>query len=379
MLFSVVNKAEVDKQIKRNRLFFWIGIGGLLASMAVLLISAGDPGLAMLVFLLGYPFLIIGLIFSKRGAFNNRRHGKGGYNIKSEEAYIAEALEGVPSRYHLYSWIWLDKNLFVEHLLVTPMGFLILAAKSQQGDIRASNDTYRRKLGLTGWFSTVGEPGLGNPSRELTASVKNVRTWFEQKGYEIPVDGIVVFTSPRTKILAAEEMSFPVCHLNDLKAAVRGWETELSMSVHEQQEVEDLLIATLPPAEAEEVRMLAQMPGYRRASYLAAQQEKTGSKDKAKTKEKPAEKPLEVAPKPKLTAEERERLRLERIKANQEKGRQGQAPGMNGMLEPGKKVGLDGKVRDDAPKIVEKKLPKKQVAPLKKPNPGAFGKTDNPK
>ncbi len=364
MLLSVTNKLEVQRQIKRNRLLFWLGVLGLVASMSVLVISAGDPTLAGLVFLVGYPFLILGLVASKRGAFNNRRHGIGGLKIKSEADQLAETLEGVPTRFHLYNWIKLGGTA-IDHLLVTPQGLMIIQVKSQIGDVKASNDRYYLKKGMTGWFATLGEPGLGNPSRELGEQVKKVRAWFEAKGYELPTDGVVVFMNPRTKILSAEEMSFPVCKMGDLKLAVRGWETELSMTVAEQQEVEDQLIQALPAEVAEEARALAQMPGYKRVALL----QQSGGKDKSvAVKEKPK---VEEAPKPRLTPEERDRLRLERIRAAEEKGRQPVNP--YAQPELGKRVGMDGKVREDKSKVIEKKPARRRVEPLRKAPPGAFG------
>src|SRR5690348_3546837 len=166
--------------------------------MVTLLVSAGEPALAGLVFLLGYPFLILGLVMSKRGAFYNRRFGLGAVKLKSESDLIADELQTVPPRYHLYNWIKLG-DVAVDHLLVTPMGLMIILAKGQMGDIKAENDRYRRKAGMSIWFATLGEPGVGMPSNELAQQVKKLRAWFEQKGYEIPVDGVVVFTNPRTK------------------------------------------------------------------------------------------------------------------------------------------------------------------------------------
>jgi hypothetical protein len=376
VILSISNKAEVARHIKRNRRVFWVGVVALIAAMITLLITAWLPTLSGLVFLLGYPFLILGLVMSKRGSFHNRRHGMGAIKIQSEADLLADVLEGVPPRYHLYSWLKLG-DLPVDHLLVTPMGLLIIMAKSQIGDYRVSHDRYKRKSGLGIWFATVGEPGVGMASQEMAQQVKKLRTWFEQKGYELPVDGVVVFTNPRTKILDAEDMSFPVCHLNDLKAAVRGWETELNMSSVEQQEIEDLIMETLPSEQVAEVRALAQLPSYKRNALLRAQQEAEKEKD-SKKKEKEAalakeKAKAEAAVKPKLTPEEREKLRLERIRANQEKGRQPVNPMTGMMQEPGKRVGIDGKVREDRPTVVEKKPPKRRVEPLRKPTPGAFG------
>ena len=369
MLLSISNKAEVMRQTKRNRLFFWLGVAGLLASMVTLIASAGNASLAGLVFILGYPFLILGLVLSKRGAFNNRRHGVGGYKIKSESDMIAETLEGVPPRYHLYNWVKLG-DLGIEHLLVTPLGLMILMVKGQMGDIKAGHDHVRRKLGFANWFATLGEPGIGQPSQELAKQVKALRSWYEGQGYEIPVDGTIVFTNPRTKILAAEEMSFPVCHLHDLKQVVRGWETELNMSVSEQQEIEEQIIKGLPAAESDEARSLAQMPGFKRTAMLNAQKAVVPvmkSKEAAKVAVK------EEAPKPRLTPEERERLRLERIRANEEKGRRPAPVNPMSPPEPGKRVGLDGRVREAKPAVAEKKPAKRRAEPLRKPPPGAFG------
>lgn len=367
MLLSVNNKAEVDRQVKRNRTYFWIGIAGLVAAMAVLFVNAGNPGLVFL----GYPFLILGLILSKRGSFNNRRHGIGGYKVASEEALIAATLEGVPPRYHLYNWVKLG-GVTLDHVLVTPGGLMIIKACSQMGDFKMTNDVYRRKAGLATWFATLGEPGIGDPTRELNGQIKKLREYFEAKGLEIPIDGVVVFMLPRTKIIEASEMSYPVCKLDQLKQAIRGWETELNMTVPQQQQVEDLILETLPEEEAAEARNLAQLPSYKRAAAIKDAKQPAEKSSKAAVKEKAVIKPAEpAAPKPRLTPEEREKLRLERIKANQEKGAKGVNP--YAPLEPGLKMGKDGKVREVKPTIIEKKPPKRRVEPLQRPTPGAFG------
>jgi hypothetical protein len=364
VLLSVTNKVEINRQVKINRLFFWIGIIGLAAAMAVLFLFAGNPYLVFL----GYPFLIIGLILSKRGSFNNRRHGVGGYKIASEEKLIASALDGSPARYHLYSWIKLG-GVTIDHLLVTPGGLMIIKACSQMGDFKMANDNYRRKAGLATWFATVGEPGIGNPTQELNNQVKKLHAWFAEKKLEIPVDGVVVFMLPRSKVLGAEEMSYPVCKLDQLKQAIRGWETELNMTVPQQQQVEDFILESLPEDVATEARTLAQLPGYKRAAILNPEKTAKGEKVKEKVVEKKVIEP--AAPKPRLTPEEREKLRLARIKAAQEKGLKGHNP--YAPLEPGQKMGKDGKVREVKPPVIEKKPPRRRVAPLQRPTPGAFG------
>jgi hypothetical protein len=314
--------------------------------MASLLVGAGEP---TLVFVLGYPLLIVGVLLSKRGAFNNRRHGVGGYQTKSEEVQIEDQLKGVPPRYHLYNWVEIDGQLY-DHVLVTPNGLLILKVKGQFGKVKAGHDQFRLKQGVVGWLGSLGEPFLGNPSRELAAEVKKLRGWFEKQGYDLPTDGIIVFNNPRAEITGAEEMSFPVCHIHDLKLAVRGWETELTMSAQEQQEVERLIIKSLPAEQAEKVEQLMTMPEYKRKALLEA--------------EKP-EKPEKKTEKKDPVAAAKERAKAAKAAAPITPGAMNQRLGLNGKPLP--------------PKPEKERKVRRDVEPLPKVNPGAFGQQDNRK
>ncbi len=350
-MLVVTNQATVQKRIQRNRLFFWAGVVCLIGSMASLLLGASIP---QLVFIFGYPLLILGVILSKRGAFQNRRHGIGGYQIKSEEGNIEEELKGVPPRYHLYNWVSIGNQNY-EHLLVTPMGVLVLSVKPQIGKVKAGHDHFRLKQGPVGFIGSLGEPFLGNPARELAKQVKELRSWFEQQGYELPVDGIIVFSNARTEIIGAEEMSFPVCHMHDLKLAVRGWETELNMSVGEQQEVERLIIKNLPQDQAEKTEQLMTMPEFKRRALLEAEQaEKTDKKQrKEREKDKPA---LEVA--------------RERAKAARANSPLNNPTGAN----PNQKLGLNGKALP--PKAPKPRRARRDIEPLPRINAGAFGERE---
>jgi hypothetical protein len=340
-MLTVTNKAEAETIVRGNRLMFWIGVGCLLGSMTSLFLAGGSDPTAIFVF--GYPMLILGVILTKRGAYNNRRQGIGGYKMPSEVELIDNALGGVPPRYHLYSFIKMDKAT-QDHILITPQGVILLMMKAQLGKLKAGRDLYRLKKGAINWIGTLGEPSLGNPSRELSLEVKRVRKWFEKQGYEVPVDGIVCFYNPRAEIESVADMSFPVCMIKELRQAVRQWETELNMTADEQKELEKLLANTLPEPQKSEVLELLEMSPTKRASVLQAQEREKAELVAAKNAKKAEKKARPIAPKP-----------------------------TGGVTNPnGQRVGLNGKPLEQK-EVARPKIRRRKSEPLKKPNPGAFG------
>lgn|GEM_PF-1819219 len=358
-MFILTNKAEVKKRVFRNRLMFWLGVVGLIGSMITLIVSTSIPGTkdpvtgvtqqnsasTYVIFFVGYPLLIAGVILSKRGSFNNKKFGRAGYKTQAEEKLIDEQLKGVPPRYHLYNYLTIS-GIPIEHLLVTPQGFVILHLKGQLGKLKAGRDLYRLKRGFVNFLGTIGEPGLGNPSQELSRQVKRLRSFFEAKGYDIPVDGVVVLTNPLTTIEAVEDMSFPVCLLKDLRLAIKEWQTELSMTSEEQLEVEKLLVQQLPAEEATPAEELLTMPASKRALLLAAEEKAEAEKLVKAEKPKKPEKP-QIADKTKKPVT------------------------TSNVPQPGQRLGLNGKPLP--PKTVVDKPKKRATEPLRKPNPGAFG------
>lgn len=358
-MLVVTNKTEVAKRIRRNRFMFWLGMGCLLGSMLTLFAGA-SPNLAGLVFLFGYPLLAIGVILSKRGSFNNRRYGVGTVNIKSEGQMIDDALKGVPTRYHLYNYINFG-GLVVDHLLVTPIGLMVINIKPYTGKVKVGHDNYRRKNSVIASIASFGEPALGNPSRETANIVKKIRAWFEQQGYDLPTDGVVVF--PFSEIIGAEEMSFPVCHIGDLKQAIRGWGTELLMDSGEQRDIEKLIIQQLPADEAKAAEAEVELSPARR---LAAEREKMEAVRQAAREAKEQEREQARA-KAKVKAEERKR----------DPEAAATATASSSTYDPYRpqRLGLNGKpLPVKAPK---EKRQKRDVAPLPKVNRGAFGNDDS--
>jgi hypothetical protein len=368
-VFIVTNKAAVARGIQRNRFLFWLGVGCLVGSMGSLLLGA-DPSRASFVFILGYPLLAAGVILSKRGSFNNRAYGVGGYKLKSEEVMINETLKGVPPRYHLYNYVTID-GVTIDHLLVTPLGLMLIMIKQHVGKVKADHDSYRRKGSVITSIGTFGEPGIGSPSRDLTAQVKKVREWFEKEGFDLPTDGVVVF--PYAEIIGAEEMSFPVCTMPELRQAIRGWGTDLLMNSDEQLEVEKLIVQQLPAEQVKETEELLEMPASKRAALLAAaEREKAEVARQATAKDKDKERATANADKKK----EKEVAGVSAAANAKNKPEPKTATtGTNANPYGTQRLGINGKPLP--PKMVREKPHKRNVAPLPKITPGAFG--DNEK
>jgi hypothetical protein len=347
--------------------------------MGSLLLGA-DPSRASLVFILGYPLLAAGVILSKRGSFNNRAYGVGGYKLKSEEVMINETLKGVPPRYHLYNYVTID-GVTIDHLLVTPIGLMLIMIKQHVGKVKADHDNYRRKGSVITSIGTFGEPGIGSPSRDLAAQVKKVRAWFEKEGFDLPTDGVIVF--PYAEIIGAEEMSFPVCTMPELRQAIRGWGTDLLMNSDEQLEVEKLIVQQLPTEQVKETEELLEMPASKRAALLAAAEREKAeaarqstAKDKDKDKERATansdkKKEKEVAS---VSAAANTKSKPEpKTAATGTNAKQPNPPNPYGA----QRLGINGKPLP--PKMVREKPHKRNVAPLPKITPGAFGDTEKRK
>ncbi len=108
---------------------------------------------------------------------------------------LAQALKPLNNRYWLGAYVPVGKYV-VDQLLVGPEGILVLEARNHPGEISCVRGRWRRKAGIfSRLFGPI--PPLGDPSRDIAATVDAVRNDLDEAGLqEVPVSGAVVFTAP---------------------------------------------------------------------------------------------------------------------------------------------------------------------------------------
>ncbi len=140
-------------------------------------------------------------------------------------------LKTLDHKHHLYHYV---PGVPVDHLLVSPNGLFVIEARPNLGKFRVVGEKWRREGGLSRWLLAFGEGGVGNMPRELKSRVGATRTFLnEQLGEDlsstIPVEGIVVFTHPSTKI-ETENPTVTVVHARDLRPEVKRREGRARLS-----------------------------------------------------------------------------------------------------------------------------------------------------
>jgi hypothetical protein len=130
----------------------------------------------------------------------------------------AKALKGLDQTYRLYSYL-----LPAEHVLVGPIGMLVLQLKPQIGKVYCQGKKYRRKLALTQWLPAVATEWLGKPANRARSDVQKMQRLLAERLPErdVPIQPVVVFTDPNVE-LEIVEPAVPTMHLRDLRSHLRS-------------------------------------------------------------------------------------------------------------------------------------------------------------
>jgi hypothetical protein len=107
---------------------------------------------------------------------------------------IARVLKGLNARYWLGNYVPFGRDI-VPHVLVGSEGVLALVARNHSGDIACAGGKWRRRSSIFGRIFGR-QPALGDPGRELQATVALLRSELDAAGFpDVPVSGAVVFTA----------------------------------------------------------------------------------------------------------------------------------------------------------------------------------------
>jgi hypothetical protein len=160
---------------------------------------------------------------------------------------LSHALEGLDRRHALYHY-YLNSN----HVLTSHYGMIVLMPRSQEGEITYQAGKWQHKGGWRKIMQLFGEPGLGKPDQDLIADMQDLKKWIDQVMPEtnIPVNGVVVMTSPKAT-LHAEKAPVPAVLLENLadylKSGLKGETTLTTATQKELRRVMDEVIAQAAP------------------------------------------------------------------------------------------------------------------------------------
>ena len=198
-----VNDKFLATRARWAKTLSFAGLGCLVASVALMNRMA----------VLSWGILLMGLIVSSSGSYLAARYVR----EPTAQGALGKALKGFDDHHLLYNFV-----LPVEHAFVTPSGVWVILVKKQPGQFSYDGKKWRQKFTLARLLSFLGEPGLRNPIRDIGRDIALVSEKLAQglPDTEVPIDGVVVFTDPRTSV-QVKHTSRPVISLENLKSFFR--------------------------------------------------------------------------------------------------------------------------------------------------------------
>jgi hypothetical protein len=108
------------------------------------------------------------------------------------------------------------------HVLLLPVGVVVLVAKYQGGRISVQGDRWTQGgIGMRRFF---GREGLGNPTREAETQAAKMTAMIEAvapAAADVPVLPVIVFTMPNLETLDLKESRIPATHAAKLSVVLR--------------------------------------------------------------------------------------------------------------------------------------------------------------
>lgn len=192
---------------RRSSIGKWASILGLAILVGGFIISLRNPGL----FFISFGTLILGFLLSNVGIYYANRYAR----PDRPDAVLAQTLKGLDKRYALYQFL-----LPASQVLREPGGLTVFVLKPQEGQITYDEGKWRHKQGWSRLLRWVGQEGLGKPDVEAEGEAETMRNWLQKQAsdLQVPVRGIVVFTSPKAE-LDLEDPPVPAMTSKQLK----GW------------------------------------------------------------------------------------------------------------------------------------------------------------
>lgn len=211
----VTNTPLVERNARYGR---WITTASLLVILAPLAFTLPSlfsgqndiPGNELFIM---YGALILGLVLSNVGGYFLNRWG-----FKYYEA-VGNALKGTDKKFRLYNY-----SLPVNNVLLTPYDVTVLLLKNLDGKVTVNSGGWHMNVNILRflrWFSTEQ---LGDPTKDLEIQKEKLRAFIADRlgeNFKAPIDGLIVFTNPRTTI-EVTNVDLPIVFLPKSEDALKN-------------------------------------------------------------------------------------------------------------------------------------------------------------
>lgn len=130
----------------------------------------------------------------------------------------------------------------IEHIVVHQGGVAVLTAREVDGTIQKRGSSWGRKGGLFRRLFSFSGPQLGNPSFETDANVSRLLEFLTQNGFDVHVEGAIVFVHPKTE-LDIRDPDYPVLHGDEVDEFINDLPVDESFSREDRDRIVELLSA----------------------------------------------------------------------------------------------------------------------------------------
>jgi len=234
---SELNKAFLKKQLKIAQRASLIGLA--LFAVGIYLTFAYPQAVTW-----AFVALIVGFLISQVGIYFGNRYGR----QPRVDQVLDQALKGLGEKHVLYHYA-----TPAGHVIIGPSGVWVLVVKYQQGRIRYHKGKWRQKGGPVLWYLRLfAQEGLGRPDVEIAEEVKLIRKALvealgDEEAEAVPVEPVLVFTSPKAVLEDVDDAPVPALKPEDLKGFFRERFKQKRLTPEQLKRVRDALVQYKPP------------------------------------------------------------------------------------------------------------------------------------
>jgi hypothetical protein len=205
---NVLNEARIERGARVGKIATFAGLGFLGAGLVISLVLQASS-----LIWISFVCLLLGLLVSTIGTMNMNRWVR---EPRADQALI-QGLKGFDDRYRLYNYY-----LPAPHVLLSPLGLIVITAMGQDGVIRFEGGKFHRNFSVLRLLRFMAEEGMGKPFAEADDQVAAVQKLLDEEGLgdQVEIRSVVLFHNPRAELQITDPPR-PVTNTKGLKKAIR--------------------------------------------------------------------------------------------------------------------------------------------------------------